>query len=779
MSNQLGVGVSALCVICLAASANAAEGASAALQKLDAARSTLTKAVERIQVDPPANADLDAAAAAVDSLKSAIDSGAEFEQSDLDYAKAALAARKELRTQREYVDQRRSTIKIHDARRAIDPALKALGERMPKLQSKDPAPVDFTDAQVAIDALKKLVDDARPFIKQDQKFATYLADADATVTKSQKALDERQTQIGVERQRVRLDEARQALKTAVGALATGATDEQFKEADRASADLNKRLDEGKALEAKSKPYQAEADKTRGELAVAKKKMDETWSATGLARLKGEIEPAYKDLVAAARVVKSGKASADQLAEARTAAIVVRKLVEKFKPEAERSEAFGKYVEQVKWALADVEGEIERKNLIAAQIEVGKAQRAVEKAGPSDEQFAELNTALTILEKTIAASHDDAPTMEKPLAEANWALREGKKMFAKRRLEVDVERQKAKVEDARKLAADAMNALQQPGFMKEQIQQAESASKLIITVLDQGKPLTEQEKTYAWYDQEVRKRAAEIDAKIAIKQLALTARDARTALSDAANTAKAKIETARAPEGTDADLNAAVQSVEAINKLLETQSGLEKQDGAYAAAAEKSRNNLYGLMERLELAKISRELRKQTGEALAAGSAAVDAGAAEKNLRNRKTQYDKALSQFKSCQSQGTALLTANPALTKLPVLVDGHTNSPREVMAMCSQRADATDALSKEIVPLIKFEDGPKKSYEAGVSLLGKSKKPEALAQFNECVATGLIIAHDYPDMKERKFDVAGGSMTLNAVVQQCVGNRNSIQGKK
>jgi hypothetical protein len=84
----------------------------------------------------------------------------------------------------------------------------------------------------------------------------------------------------------------------------------------------------------------------------------------------------------------------------------------------------------------------------------------------------------------------------------------------------------------------------------------------------------------------------------------------------------------------------------------------------------------------------------------------------------------------------------------------------------------------KDVTPMIKFEDGPKKSFESAKDLLGKSKKTEALAQFNECIATGVILGQDYPDMKERKFDIAGGSLTLNEIVQQCRGQRKALSGK-
>ncbi len=777
MRKPIGLTLAFVIVPALASAADAP----AAAKKLEEARAKLTAAVERIKQDPPSNADLDAAHEAVEALKVVIDGGADLEQSDLEYAKAALAARKELRTQRDYVDQRRANVKIFDARRAIDAVAKELTDATAKLKAKEPvpAPADFAAARDVAAKVKKIADDARPFGAQDAKFAAYLRDTDASVAKTLALADERETAIAVEKQRASLEEARAALKTAASAIGKDATDEQFKEGDKAAAELNKRLEEGKPLEAKSKPYGTDAGKVRAELTAAKKKMDEQWTATGLARLKGEIEPQFKDLQAAARPLR-GKPTPDQLAEAKTAAIVVRGLVEKFQPEAQRSQAFGQYVEQVRRTLVDVETQLEQKNLAAAQLEVGLAQRNIEKKSPTptDEQFQELATALSVLEKTLGTVHKDEPLMAKPVGEAEWVLRESKKVMERRRLEVDVELQMKKVEDARKIAGDAMNQLQPPTFGHEQVQQAESAVKLIGTVLDQGAALMEQDKNYKWYDGEVKKRIAELNDKIAAKKIQLAAREATQALAEAIADAKAKLDTAKAPEGKDSDLEAAIAAVEKVDKTLTDQADLEKKNGGYGAAAEKGRNEGFKLVDVLELTKLQRELRKKTGETLMAATAASDAGTAMKDLRKRKGEYEKALGLFRSCQSEGTQLVKMLPALAKLPVLAEGKLQTPAEVMAQCGTRATATEQLMKDVAPLIKFEDGPKKSFEAGKKLLDQKKNQEALAQYNECIATGIILKNNYPAMADQKFDVAGGQRTLSEIIDHCVGQRKTLMGK-
>lgn len=768
--------LSVVLVVFLAFDAAAAD-ATSARQQLDAARATLEKAVGPVKQDPPSNEDLDAALAALQALKAAIDTGAELEQSDLDYAKAALAGRKELRLQREFVEQRRANVKIHDARRALDLALKALTEASANLQAKEPGASEVAAARTAVDAVKKLAEGARPFAKQDPKFAAYLATTDATVERQLKAIDDRETSLAVEKQRAPVEDGRAALKAAVGAIGADATDEQFKAGDLAMAELSKRLGEGQPLELKSGSYQALATKARAELVAAKQKLDAQWTATGLSRLKGQIDPQYKDLLAASRPLR-GKPSEDQLAEARTAAIVVRKLLEKFDAEAKRSEAFAQYVELVRRTLIDVESQLEQRSLAAALRDVANSQRDVEQKAPTDEQFQELAAAVNVLEKTLGTVHTQEPLMAKAVADAQWALGQAKKVMAKRRLEVDVDRQIARVEEARKIAAEAMQQLGQPAFGEEQVRQAESAVKLIGTQLALGTALIGKDNRYSYYDGEVKKRVVELDDRLAAKKIVLAAREGRAAIAEALTAAKAKIEKAKAPEGTDADVDAAVQSVEAINKLLASNQELEKQDFGYGATAEKARLETVRINELLELAKQARQVRKKTAEVLAAASVVLEQAPAVRDLHARRAQYDKALGLLKACQRDGTQLLEVAPVLAKLMVPFEGKLQLPSEVMALCAQRATQTLELMKELAPLIKFEDGPKRSFEAGKRLVQQSKKAEALSQYNECIATGRILQHDRPEMAEQKFEVGGSPLSLREVIAACVAQSRALSEK-
>lgn len=757
-----------------AASPDAGATSVAAAQKaLETASANLATAVKAIAVEPPADADLDTAHAAVGALKDAIDFGAGREQEDLDYAKAVLAARKELRTQREYVDQRRAKVKIFAQRRIIDAAILKLNEAAKKVEAKEPSPADFDEARAAGKALKAAVDESRQFAPQDAAFATFLTQTDALIAKQQKAVDDRFVFLSADKHRALVEEARKTLAASMAALNKTSTDAQFKEADVAGAALEKRLEEGKPLEAE-KTYRAIAEKGRAEVADAKKKRDALWTETGLARLKAEIEPTNKDLLSAVRIVHARKPTADQLAEAKTIAIVMRKLLEKFQPEAERSAAFGEYVAGVKVNLVEVEVQLELKSLDAALTDVKHSLRNLERKVPTDDHFAEVAAAILVLEKTLETVHAKDPSMVAPAADAKQWLHDAKLTATKRRLEVDIDAQKTKVEDARKKA----NALQIVALPADQMAEADSTIDIIGMTLDKGVELTKRDREYAAYDREVRARMAELKARVAARRVVLAAGDGKAQLLEAIAQSKAAIEAARLPASTDADLENAMKKLEALGKTIDGNAALEQQNAGYAANAERARNEVFRLTELAEIARQARDLRKRTGETLAAGEKDFSAAEASKDLRAKKAGYEKALAQFKSCSTDGTNLVEANPMLAKAVVLVDGLPSTPKAVSALCAQRAEATTPLIKPLVGLIAFDEGPKRAFEKAKAALAKNDKTEALAQYDECTATGITLQYRSPELKERAFEVAGAQMTLGEVTKQCSAQGKALRGK-
>jgi hypothetical protein len=747
-----------------------------ATKRLETARAALTAAVQRIEKDPPSNADLDAALAAVEALKNALDAGASFETVDLEYAKAVLAARKELRTRREYVDERRAKVHIHEFRRRIDGAIAPLNERMAKVTGKDPGPKEMDEARAAVAAVKKLVEESRSLTKQDPKFAEYLTEVDATVARHEKTIDDRWLELSAQKQRGLLDERRKALSTALAELAKAWSDEKFGAADKAVAALQKQLEEGKPLEARDKAYRAEAEKARAEITQAKRQMEESVAAAGVSRVKEEMGPAHDELVASAKALRARKPTPEQLAEAKTAAFVARKLVEKYEPQAARSPAIGQYLTEVKNTLVEVEVALQVRSLDAARAEVIQALRNLERRAVTDEQFEEANTAMTVLAKTLETVHAKNPAISPAAAEARQLLKDGKATIERRRYEVDLQRQRAKVDEARKSAAALVTQIQKEKPTEAQLQEAENAVKQIGVVLEAGAQFVKKDRDYALYAKETKERMAELGDRIARRKIALSAADARSQLSERVNTAREKLEPVKVASSTDADIEVASKSVDALMQSIEAGAELERQDAGYASSAERARNELLRLVEALEHAKQERALRRMTGEALTAANAEAAAAASSADLRKRKALYASALEKLKACQDDGARMMKENARLASADVLIGGQPTKPKDVMAQCAQKAESLQEPQKQVDVRLRFDDGPKKAYETAKALLSKSRKSEALEQFNECVVAGRIMENQYPAFKDTKFAVGGANMSVVELIQACVKERKPLQ---
>jgi hypothetical protein len=476
-------------------------------------------------------------------------------------------------------------------------------------------------------------------------------------------------------------------------------------------------------------------------------------------------------------VRPRKPSPDAIAEARTAAIVVRKLLEKFEPEAKRSAEFAKYCDEVRALLVDVEGELAKKNIEAATNDVNQALKVIAKNNPPDEAFEEANAAINILEKTIAPINAKDPTLGPYVFDAKALIRDARASTNKRRIEIDVGKQKDKVEAERKTVATLMEGLGQPGLSKEKIDAAEAAITKLVGALDAGTELTKKDRVYSAYDREVRKRVTELGVKIAARKVTLSANDGRAALIEKTEAAKVRLEAAKQPDSTDQHLADASKAIEALNALVESQTAMEQQDGKYAAQANKARDDYFKLIEALERARQVREVRKKTVEYFSAGTAAVSS-VSNADLRTQKVAYEKAIVQFKSCTSEGGTMVKEFPMLSNAALLLDGRPSTPKEVLGLCNQQQTATEKLLKEVVPFLAFEEGPKKAYEAAKKFAGSGKKSEALAQFDECIATGVILSQRSPELKERSFNVAGTDITLSALVQVCTQQSKSLRGK-
>src|SRR5205085_587026 len=119
-------------------------------------------AIAALKKQRPEDAELSAAATAAEGVKAALDAANELESQDLDYAKYALAARKDTRAQRELVEKRRLEVAIELAREDIGRTLTELTAALKRIQARDVTEDDFAHARATADEGTRALGRAQP-----------------------------------------------------------------------------------------------------------------------------------------------------------------------------------------------------------------------------------------------------------------------------------------------------------------------------------------------------------------------------------------------------------------------------------------------------------------------------------------------------------------------------------------------------------------------------------------------------------------------------------------
>jgi hypothetical protein len=480
-----------------------------------------------------------------------------------------------------------------------------------------------------------------------------------------------------------------------------------------------------------------------------------------------------DAVAALRAVEKKGATKEQFDTLASALNVYEKTLEA----APKDPAIAAEVADGKTFIKDAKSTVAKRHLENARADATAALRNVEKKGATEEQFAELNTALTVLEKVIEGTPKD-PAVTATVTDAKTFVKDAKATIAKRRQEVEVQAHKAKVEEAKKKANELVKGIAAQKITAEELAEADNGVKQLEAVLVEGAPLAKKDSDYRAYEADTKKRIAELKDRIAARRKAQAAADLKATLQAAVADTTTKVEAALAPTGTDAQLDTATKAFEELGKMIDGQAQLERNDANYAAAADRARSQTFKLLDKLQLAQMARELRRGTGDALAEGDKAAKQAEATGDLKAKKKLLDNAASQYRACEKDGRVILSRYQQAkleTKVQVLLDGAPAAPKDVVAACTARAEKAEAGAKDTVPMIAYTEGPKKAYEAAKAAGNKGDK---LQQLNECVTTGVILGNRSPELKERKLPVAGTELTLAELIAQCQTERKALGGK-
>ncbi len=179
---------------------------------------------------------------------------------------------------------------------------------------------------------------------------------------------------------------------------------------------------------------------------------------------------------------------------------------------------------------------------------------------------------------------------KYVAGARQKLAAARKTIDDRHHRLNVDTQRAKVESSRKIMADALGRLSAKDVGPSAFEEAETSVKGFRGTIDEGKDLEDKDRAYATYAGGMKKQHDAALNRIAARRLEVQVLTARAEISTRRELLGEALRRILAPGPSEADFNATIEAVSAVEKAVDSASELRGKDrkfAGYAVEVEKS------------------------------------------------------------------------------------------------------------------------------------------------------------------------------------------------
>ena len=594
---------------------------------------------------------------AVTVLDKTIDSGKTLTPA-APYQKYLDTARAQAAAQRKTIEKRRVEVVVDAHRAQLDPAEKAVAEKMEALKGK-PAPEAFKAAESAVNDLKSALGTGGEAANKDPNYGKRLAALEKKVEEHKATIERRRFETDLAAHKEKVAGATKNVTAGLAALAKGSEPALFSAADEAISTLELALGAGKSLGEKNPAYAKE-------LAAAEKQVPDYRARTAKRRVEVDLAAHAARLSEAEAAVKTKSADPSAL-EATEQAIGA------LESEIEAGQGFAKNDAKHAARLAALSKDFipkKRAAIAAARLEAETQQHkktvesAVAEADKRIEALAQGPTASTIkaaedsvsgLEETLKNGAELAKRSDK---HAKWLAGLGKKIsdlrgtIARRTVETQVKAHRAKLEGATAEVTQTLAALS--GKLEYELYAgAEDKIASLGKVIDGGAELAEKDKTYA---KELATAKAGLDGfRIAARRTWIDAAEAQVA---------ARLKALESKPGEPA-FRDAEEAVKVLTKTIDSGKNVSAAPAFQKAlaAAEKNAAAYRATIDKRRVALVVDAHKAELEGALSSVTAGLDA-LKEKTDPGVFKAAEKAVSDLRSTIDSGADAGTKDPAYAK-------------------------------------------------------------------------------------------------------------------
>jgi hypothetical protein len=241
------------------------------------------------------------------------------------------------------------------------------------------------------------------------------------------------------------------------------------------------------------------------------------------------------------------------------------------------------------ARRDLEVAIDRsrEEIAKATGSLSAALDRIKRNDVTEENFTEAKAAADEVKNAIGRGESLAskePKHGKYLAQLKEKLEAQKKSIDQRQQDVAVQRQRAKVEEARKALAAAIARLKGKDVTEEHLAEADSAVAAVSKALEEGGELKTKDKNYSGYSAEMKKKLEEATAQVAKRRLEVEIDLQRGRVNQAIAAVKQATARLNMPE----DCDAADAAVGDLEKTIEAGDKYGAKDAGYSKLATEAR-----------------------------------------------------------------------------------------------------------------------------------------------------------------------------------------------
>lgn len=472
---------------------------------IESEQQKLLAALPALEQRDASDAQFEQARAAANELEAALDRGREVAGDDPAYARFLAAGRAELTARRGTIEQRQHKSVVGRQRAAVEDAREHLGAALERLRDADVSEATFEEAEAALDAVKKQLDEGGELAEQDRKY----------VQQVNKRLDEIRAKLGarrievasaharatVEARRARLAEALRGLK------ARAPAEEDFEQAAASITEVERALEAppAGALIGKDARF-------AGYVASVRAAMKSARTALATRRSEVEVDRARAAITEAAAALKRAVAALPHLDEVASTEDLVAELEKRISAGARLPHKDATYVRAAGDARALVAsartGIRERRDALAtdgarARVKadlaaVTAAVNALD-ATPDDTHFHAAADAIrgargglqasASLERKVARYHEYAQ-------DARKRLRAAEERIDKRKLAVALRDRRGAADQALAAAKAAVTHLRGPGVTAADVDAASTALGALRKAIAAGSALERSDQGYA-------------------------------------------------------------------------------------------------------------------------------------------------------------------------------------------------------------------------------------------------------------------------------------------